>query len=341
MPQHSDDSEMSRFDREGVRHFTARQSVLAVALVMLILVIFSGGSVLHAGEEQSPGIGHDLITAVGKPTNKIADSLPFQQVSAKVTAPLNPNQDLDNGGQFETGTLALQGAGIPPITPEAFDPVEIGSKPPPKKPLHTLLITGDSLSQPLDTQLAQRLAPEGVDVVRDSHPGTGISNPTLVDWGQLSKAQVADSHPDAVVAFIGANEGYPLPGPGGKSLPCCGPQWAAVFAGRLRQMMDTYRQGGAAKIYWLTVPTPRDSYRQTVEKAVNAAIRVAAQPWIDQIRIVDTVPVFTPGERYRDAIEINGDQTIVRESDGIHLNDAGSAVAADEVLGRVDQDFTH
>jgi hypothetical protein len=106
-------------------------------------------------------------------------------------------------------------------------------------------------------------------------------------------------------------------------------------------MMDTYRQGGAARVYWLTVPTPRDSYRQTVEQTVNAAIRVAAQPWMNQIRIVDTVPVFTPDERYRDAIEIDGDQTIVRESDGIHLNDVGSGVAADEVLRRVDQDFKY
>ena len=235
---------------------------------MAILVIFSGGSVLHAGEEQAPGIGHDLITAVGKPTNSIADSLPFQQVSHKLTSPLNPNQNLDNGGQFKTGALALQGGRIPPITPEAFDPVEIGSKPPPKQQLDTLLVTGDSLSQPLDTQLAQRLAPDGVEVVRDSHPGTGISNPDPGRLGAaLQGAGLRDHHPDAVVAFIGANEGYPLPGPGGKSLPCCGPQWAAVFANRLRQMMDTYRQGGAARVYWLTVPTPRDSYRQTVEKA--------------------------------------------------------------------------
>ena len=43
MAQHSDDSEMSRFDREGVRHFSARQAVLAVALVMAILLVFSGG----------------------------------------------------------------------------------------------------------------------------------------------------------------------------------------------------------------------------------------------------------------------------------------------------------
>ena len=64
------------------------------------------------------------------------------------------------------------------------------------------------------------------------------------------------------------------------------------------------------------------------------------QPWADQIRIIDTVPIFTPNETYRDAMSINGSQTIVRQSDGIHLNEAGSSLLAGIVLGRIEQDFT-
>jgi hypothetical protein len=37
---------------------------------------------------------------------------------------------------------------------------------------------------------------------------------------------------------------------------------------------------------------------------------------------------------------INGVPTIVRVSDGIHLNNAGSALAAKVVLAAVDKDFT-
>jgi hypothetical protein len=106
-------------------------------------------------------------------------------------------------------------------------------------------------------------------------------------------------------------------------------------------MMNTYRQGGAAKVYWLTVPTPRDPARARISHAVNRAIEVAAQPWADQVRVIDTVPIFTPGEKYRDAMDINGSEEIVRESDGIHLNEAGSSYLADRVLEHIDQDFTH
>jgi hypothetical protein len=202
------------------------------------------------------------------------------------------------------------------------------------------LVTGDSLSTPLDTILARRLAPDGVEVIRDPHLGTGISNSAFTDWGELSTGQVARDHPDAVVVFIGANEGYAMPGPGGEDVECCGPDYAAVYANRVRQVMNTYRQDGAAKVYWLTVMTPRDPDAQRVERMVNAAIKVAAQPWASEVRVIDTVPIFTPDYEYTDAIEVDGEETIVRESDGIHLNEAGAEIAADAVLDRVDQDFT-
>jgi hypothetical protein len=197
------------------------------------------------------------------------------------------------------------------------------------------------LSQPLDQELARRLA-SSVKVVRDPHIGTGISKSLLVDWGKLSVAQVKKDKPDAVVVFIGANEGFPMKGgPGGAEVQCCGADYAAVYASRVRQMMNTYRQAGAARVYWLTLPTPRDPDRQKIARTVNAAIVVAAQPWRSQVRVFDTVPIFTPGARYRDAMPIHGADTIVRESDGIHLNLAGSSYLADLLLPVIDRDFTH
>jgi hypothetical protein len=50
--------------------------------------------------------------------------------------------------------------------------------------------------------------------------------------------------------------------------------------------------------------------------------------------------VFTPRDVYRDSMTVNGQPTIVRQSDGIHLNDAGSSLAAKIVLAAIDRDFT-
>lgn len=338
-PRARDDNLMGRFDAEGLRHFSAGQAVIAVAITSLLLVLFAGASVRHAGEEMKPGIGRDIVLGFGKPAGWIADRLPLADAADSVTSVVAANDDLADSGSFDNTVSSAPSGKVPPATPENFDPLALGEQPK-RRPLDKLLVTGDSLSTPLDVEIARRLEPDGVDVIRDPHLATGISNTTLADWGRLSTGQVAKDHPDAVVVFIGANEGYAMPGRGGKDVSCCGPEWAAIYANRARQMMNTYRQAGAAQVFWLTVPTPRDPARQRIERTVNQAIEVAAGPWRDQIHLIDTVPVFTPGDRYRDSMPLDGRDQIVRESDGIHLNQTGSSLAAEIVVGEIEKEFT-
>jgi hypothetical protein len=341
MTEPRDDSLMNRFDRYGLRRFRARDAVLSVLLAAVLLVLFEGHSVLKAGDEMNPGIGRGLVLAVGHPSNWIAAQLPLAGVAHTATAWLNPEAGLNGPGGFgNTSASALAGQ-IPPVTPAAFAPTAIGEKPQARRPLHTLLVTGDSMSMPLDADLAQQLIPHGVHVIQDPHIGTGISTTFVVDWGKLSVAQVKADRPDAVVVFIGANDGFPMTGPSGREIACCGAEWASIYANRVRQMANTYRQGGAAHVYWLTLPTPRDPARQKIARVVNAAIGVGAQPWAAQVRVIDTVPIFTPGEIYRDAMSVHGTQTIVRQADGIHLNEAGSNLLATVVLEAIAQDFTY
>ena len=337
--KHRDDSQMSRFERENLDRSGARDAVLSVLAVVVLLAIVGGDSVGQAANQTGPGFEQDLLAAVGDPAAAVADALPLAQLVDDATGGLSPDRDLGTGGFGEVVDVA-GGAGVSPVTPEAFDPVALGAAPTPREPLETLLVTGDSLSIPLDAELAERLAGNDVNVIRDPQLAAAISRPELIDWGALSVTQVDEDRPDAVVVFIGANEFYAMPGPDGERVECCGVGWATTFANRARQMMDTYRQGGAARVYWLTVPIPRDADRRPSQAAVNAAIEVAAQPWRSQVRVIDTVPVFAPDGGYTDSIEVDGANTIVRESDGIHLNEVGAGLAADLVLEAVDRDFT-
>lgn len=340
-PASRDDSLMGRFDEQRLRRFSARDAILAMALIAFLLLIFSGGSVRRAGEELNPGVGRDLVLAIGKPAGWVADQLPFSQIGHTLTGWLSPDTKLVGAGFAAAGSGGAQGVGGPsPVTPDWFEGATLGA-PEPKRQLGTLLVTGDSLSTPLDQELGQRLAPDGVNVLRDPHLATGISRGDIVDWAKLSATQVADDHPDAIVIFIGANEGLPMPGPNGKDVSCCGPEWAAVWANRARQLMDNYRQGGAAKVYWLTVPAARDPDRKPIVDAVDAAVYAAAAPWRSQVRVLDMGAIFTPGDRFRNAMEVDGSETIVREPDGIHLNRVGSGIAADAVEEALDRDFVH
>jgi lysophospholipase L1-like esterase len=336
-----DDSLMERFDEQRLRRFTARDAVVATALIALLLLVFSGGSVRDAGEEMNPGVGRDLVLAVGKPAGWVADQLPFASIGHTLTGWLSPDKKLV-GATFAAGATMTRGGGgaSAAVTPDWFEGAALG-EPEPRHQLKTLLITGDSLSTPLDLELGQRLAPDGIDVIRDPHLATGISRDDLVDWAQLSATQVAEDHPDAVVIFIGANEGLSMPGPDGKDVSCCGPEWAAIWANRARQLMDNYRQNGAARVYWLTVPTARDPDRKPITDAVNAAVHAAAAPIRNQVRVIDDASFFTPGDRFRNAMEVDGREEIVREPDGIHLNQTGSGLAADQVEEALERDFTY
>ncbi|MDX6698162.1 MAG: uncharacterized protein QOE65_1559 [Solirubrobacteraceae bacterium] len=337
MNQPRDDSLMSRFDRAGLRRFTARDAVVSVLLAAFLLVLFEGHSVLRAGERMNPGVGRTAVVAVGHPSSWIADRLPLASLADKTTAWLSPDPSLDGGGFDEPSAVAVGGS-IPAVTPEAFSPQAIGAKPH-RRRLKKLLVTGDSMSMPLDSVLAKRLVDKQVDVVRDAHLGSGISTTLVVDWGKLSRAQIKKHHPDAVVIFIGANDGFPIPGAGGDDVGCCSADWAALYANRVRQVANAYRQGGDARVYWITLPTPRNSARRKIARVINAAIAVGAQPWASQVHVIDTVPIFTPGDAYRDAMTVDGKDTIVRQADGIHLNDAGSTLLATEVLRAIEGDF--
>jgi lysophospholipase L1-like esterase len=339
MAEARDDSLMNRFDENGLRRFRARDAIVAVTLVAVVLVLFEGTAIRRAGEQMNPGIGRSLVLAVGKPAGWLADRLPLADWADRATAWLSPDAELDASAAFDDAGPA-RGGRAAPVTADAFDPAALGDKPPPRRPLRTLLVTGDSLSTPLDTQLARRLADHDVRVIRDPHLGTGISKSFVVDWGQLSASQVKRFHPDAVVMFVGANEGFPMPGPGGRDVKCCGPEWAAAYANRLRRVGDTFRQGGAANVYWVALPSLRDPDRDRIRRVVNAALDVAVQPWRAQIRVIETAPTFTP-DGYRDAMPVDGRETIVREADGIHLNEVGARLLADMVLRAIARDRTY
>lgn len=320
------------------RRFTARDALVAIAVAALVLVVVEGPSIRNSGERMDDGFWKSVVLAVGKPADAVGDVIPLPEVGDELTSWLSPDDDSGGEGSFDAVAAEDDGdpaaARIPPVTPDYFDPRAIGTDPPAPRELDTVLVTGDSLSMPLDAEVARRLEGEGIEVVRDPQVGTGISSAQVGDWGSISVRQTKDEQPDAIVIIIGANEGFPI-----GEAECCGGDWAAAYASRVRRMMDTYRQGGEARVYWLTLPMPRDDDRQEVARVVNEAIAVAAQPFRVHVRLLDMVELFTPGGEYRDSMEVDGEDRIVRESDGVHLNAEGAELAAETVLDALGEDF--
>ncbi len=320
----------------GSRRLTARQSVYMVLGALVLLVLCAGDGIRRQGEKLDPGLERDVVLAVGHPAGWIADKLPFAAATDEITGWLSPDDDLGNeSGTFSTAT----GGGDPSrVTPDAFDPSVFSSKPVAKPKLRKLLVTGDSMSQPMDAELARALSSAGVQTKRDPKFGTAISKTNLLDWGRYSGIQARRDAPDATVILLGAAEGFPMKTPVGE-VKCCTAPWAAEYATRVRSMMETYGRAGKGRVYWLLIPSSSDGSRNAMLKVVNSAIGVAAGAYGRQVRVVDLGAVLTPGGRYRSSMDVNGHKEIVRDPDGTHLNENGGKVAAGLVQKALARDF--
>ncbi len=189
-------------------------------------------------------------------------------------------------------------------------------------PPPTILATGDSILQGIDSFLADELG-DSATVVSDIRPGTGISKPGG-PWATLPATHVKRLHPSATVIAIGAVDGFPLPASGGATVECCGSGWIAAYTRRVREIMLTYRREGRGRVIWLTLPIPEGP--RDVADAVNVSI-LAASAGLPRVTILRMDELFTP-DGFREVMPYRGRDVRVRAADGIHLNVAGTAIAA-------------
>lgn len=202
-----------------------------------------------------------------------------------------------------------------------------------------LLATGDSMIQIVDDDLRSRLDGRRAATVRsDARISTGISKLAMLDWIRTARGQARGFKPNVTVVFLGANDGFPMRTPSGGRVTCCAAGWVGEYARRVEAMMRAYLRGGRSVVYWLTLPTPRRGDFARVYRAVNVAIGRAAGRVGDGARVIDLVPVFTPGGLFRKTITFRGRTVSARQDDGIHLSAAGAAVAATLVIDRLRAD---
>ena len=102
--------------------------------------------------------------------------------------------------------------------------------------------------------------------------------------------------------------------------------------------MRSYRRRGRSYVYWMTLPAPNRADFARVYRAVNRAIRGPASRVGRGVRVVDLVPVFTPGGEFRRYVRFRGRRVNARQDDGVHLSVAGAHIAATLLVDRLKAD---
>jgi hypothetical protein len=211
-------------------------------------------------------------------------------------------------------------------------------RPTPSHPLR-LLVTGDSLPGYLGPILLNDAAAIGpVRGAVDVHDGTGLTRPDFVDWSLVARGQVVTYHPDAVVVWMGGNDFQNMTLPTGHVFLAGTPAWTREYQRRAEICMRIWIHGGARRIYWLAMPPARDPSWAYDDAQINTALRRAAAR-VPGAEYLDILGPITNHGRYADYVHEHGQPELVREADGVHVNLAGSALVAREVLRVLEREW--
>jgi lysophospholipase L1-like esterase len=200
-----------------------------------------------------------------------------------------------------------------------------------------VLATGDAMIDSLDRVLRHRLTRRLRTSVRSdfrSGAGQAASSFTL-DWVRRAEEQAQTLQPDVTAMFIGANDDVPIITPEGGTAACCAAGWVAEYSRRVEAMMRAYLRGGRSLVYWMTLPAPRRPDLARIYRGLNVAIQAAAARVGEGVRVIDLVPVLTPGDRFRQNVTFRGRTVSARDADGIRLSAAGAAIAATLLIDRL------
>jgi hypothetical protein len=187
-----------------------------------------------------------------------------------------------------------------------------------------LLAIGDSMIYPVSQELAAGRVP-GERVVADRHDGTGLTTNTL-SWPLLAVHQAARVRPDVTVIALGGRDGgVPIRNAHQHIVFCCGPDWIGLYAGLVRPLVRSYLRHGQGRVYWLTLPVPREATRAPLFAAVNDAVRSLVPHFGGGLRLIGVDTAVSPGG-FQDTISYDGLTIHPRTPDGIHLTHAGACV---------------
>jgi hypothetical protein len=322
-----------------------RHVLIVMAVGFALASIFGARGLVHSGQGMDIGIERTVTLGIGQPLLAVTETLgltwPWDTAehllgrNLQTSAPLlsaPPSRSSQSPSTSATSPRSHESARPPAVKPPAL------FVPTPKHPLR-LLVAGDSLTEylaPMVADMATRAGP--THAFTDTHYGTGIVRPDYVDWSVVAAQEEAQYHPDAVFVFMGGNDNQNMVAPNGSIIYTHTPAWTREYQRRVEIVMRTWLKRGARRVYWLAMPPARQDYWSKTNAQINVALQRAATDVPGAVYLNLLGPVTDKG-KYADFVMLNGQPTLVRTQDGIHLNATGSQIVASEIMRVIKRDW--
>jgi hypothetical protein len=351
-----------------VRSMPAGHAILIVAGALLFAMLFNSAAMVHAGEGMPSGTTRDLVLDVAKPVNSFAHALYLDRprkwldkLFGNKPAPTGPSAlsnlptQADNRPLGSGASPGPQASGAPAPGPSASASAKASAKPKvvvPTKPAAAklrvptkadplkVLVAGDSMTEFFGPDLINQASGAGKasgDTV--TKYGTGLVRPDFFDWSIFAQQLVTQQHPEAVVVFMGGNDGQGITLANGQVLPDGTDAWAKEYRRRVEVVMRIFSGNGTRRVYWVPMPVPRSPKLAIDYHLMDLAVAdaAAAVPGVTDVNIVNRL---SNNGQYADYLPgLNGQTILARTQDGIHLSGDGATLAAALVLQAMNKDW--
>jgi uncharacterized protein len=191
-----------------------------------------------------------------------------------------------------------------------------------------------------DSMMAVGLAPylkrtlgkqDNVHLIAAFRSGTGLSRPEIFDW-IAEYPKLVDGQPvNLALCAMGANDAQGFV-ENGKVQAFDTPGWDAIYRQRVLDLARLLTRDGT-KVIWLTLPVMRSDTYSAKTARINRIVREVLAD-MDGVQVLEANSVLADEDgRFRAFIkDSKGKLVSLRQSDGIHVTDAGARLLADKLM---------
>jgi hypothetical protein len=201
----------------------------------------------------------------------------------------------------------------------------------------TILEIGDSLGQDLGFGLGDDVFANDpfLHIIQAAVGDTGLARPDYYDWPAHLETELQQDHPGAVVVFLGGNDGQGFT-VNGQVVEFGTPLWHEDYAARVALVMSECL-AAKARVLWVGMPIMGPSSLTSVMAQLDAIFRAEAAKH-PGATYFSSWSLFSNAEgQYTPSEVVNGQEQVVRDSDGVHLTSYGDILLASALIGPMEK----
>lgn len=219
------------------------------------------------------------------------------------------------------------------------EPGESFITPFPQGERYKLRVIGDEFGEGMHAALTDALGNDPrLEIERKPVWLSGLTRPNSVEELKDIARAIASDKPNIAVVMFGSMDRWSYRGANGQRYPVGTAEWRKVYTQRMDELIGALKAARAA-VYWVGLPIMRRSESNEAAQIQNEVFRERA--YLGGVRYVDVYQGFADedGEYSSYGPDIAGKNRLLRDSDGMHMTDAGYQKLAHFVEREIKRDL--